>query len=91
MDLEVLKSEKNFVEFEIKGEQHSLPNLLKAKLLENPDVSFAAYTLRHPLDKNSVFALRTKSKPAVKALEEACASLLEDLEGFEKSLKKALK
>ena len=91
MDLEVLKSEKNFVEFEIKGEQHSLPNLLKAKLLENPDVSFAACILKHPLGQNASFAVRTKSKPATKALEEACSALLEDLNDFEKALKKALK
>ncbi|HIH21090.1 MAG: DNA-directed RNA polymerase subunit L [Candidatus Diapherotrites archaeon] len=91
MELEVLKSEKNFLEFVIKEERHSLPNLLKSKLLENPDVSFAAYQLKHPMDKNSVFVLRTKSKPASKALSEACNSLAEELSSFEKALKKALK
>lgn len=91
MELEVLNSEKNFVEFVIKGERHTLPNLLKAKLLENSDVSFVAYSLKHPLESDSKFVLRTKSRPAVKALQEACDSIEEDLSGFAKALKKALK
>ncbi|MDO8647136.1 MAG: DNA-directed RNA polymerase subunit L, partial [Candidatus Diapherotrites archaeon] len=72
MELELINDEKNLLEFEIKGERHTLPNLLKKKLLENPDVSFAAYTLRHPMDENSRFILRTKAKAPKKALEEAC-------------------
>jgi len=91
MELEVLKSEKNFVEFVMKGERHTLPNLLKAKLMENPDVSFVAHTMRHPLESDSKFVLRTKSKPAIKALQEACDSIEEDLASFGKALKKALK
>ena len=91
MEFEVLKSEKNLIEFEIKGERHTLPNLLKAKLLENPEVSFTAYTLKHPLDKNSRFVLRTKTKAPTKVLSEACDALEKDLNDFEKALKKALK
>ena len=91
MEFEVLKSEKNLIELEIKGERHTLPNLLKAKLLENPEVSFTAYTMKHPLDNNSRFVLRTKTKAPAKVLSEACDALEKDLNDFEKALKKAFK
>ncbi|MFH0714962.1 MAG: DNA-directed RNA polymerase subunit L [Candidatus Diapherotrites archaeon] len=89
MELEVLKEEKNLLEFKIKGERHTFPALLKSKLLENPDVSFAAYTQRHPMDLDSQFVVRTKSKDAKKALVQAAEELDEDLQELGKAFKKA--
>ncbi|MCD6434205.1 MAG: DNA-directed RNA polymerase subunit L, partial [Candidatus Diapherotrites archaeon] len=50
MEIEILSQSKNAVEFIIKNERHTFPNLLRDKLLSMPNVSFAAYTLEHPLD-----------------------------------------
>lgn len=91
MQIEVLKNEPNFLEFILKGERHTLPNLLKAKLLEDSSVIFCAYSLDHPMDSDSKFVLRTSGKTAKKALTEACTDIAKDLEELNTEIKKALK
>ncbi|MFH1664300.1 MAG: DNA-directed RNA polymerase subunit L [archaeon] len=91
MEIEVLKKEKNFLEFAIKGERHSLPNLLKTHLLENKETEFVAYKLNHPMDPDSIFVLRTKKAEPKKVLLEALKEIDEELDGFLKEVKKSLK
>ncbi|MDO8538336.1 MAG: DNA-directed RNA polymerase subunit L [archaeon] len=91
MQIQVLKNEANFLEFMLKGERHTLPNLLKAKLLEDSAVIFCAYSLEHPFDLDSKFVVRTSGKTAKKALTEACTELIKDLGDFNTEIKKALK
>lgn len=91
MDLEVIKQEKNVLEFIIKGERHTFAAMLKSTLLENPEVTFAAYTLKHPMDAQGHFLIKTKSKDAKKVLMEAADTLDEQLDEFEKMAKKAFK
>ena len=35
MELEIIKSDKNSLEFYLEGERHTFPNLLKSRLLED--------------------------------------------------------
>jgi len=91
MKIDVLKNEKNFVEFTIEGQRHTLPNLLKQKLLENKSVEFVSYVLEHPMDKSAKFVLRTDGKSPKKALEDAAKEIEEELDDFSKKVKKALK
>ncbi len=91
MKLDILKNEKNFVEFKIEGERHTLPNLLKQKLLENKDVEFVSYILDHPMDTSAKFVLKTTGKSPKKVLEDAAKEIEEDLDDFSKKVKKVLK
>ncbi|PIN98250.1 MAG: DNA-directed RNA polymerase subunit L [Candidatus Diapherotrites archaeon CG10_big_fil_rev_8_21_14_0_10_31_34] len=91
MEIEVIKEEKNLFEFRIKGERHTLPNLLKTKLLEDKEVEFVAYKLNHPLDQDSIFVLRTKDKAPKKVLLNALKDIDSDLDEFIKEIKKTLK
>lgn len=91
MEIEILKEEKNLFEFIIKGERHTLPNLLKTKLLEDKEVEFVAYKLNHPMDKDSVFVVRTKSSNPRKVLLNALKEVDSDLDEFVKAVKKTLK
>jgi DNA-directed RNA polymerase subunit L len=91
MELEVKTSKKNLLEFNIKGERHTLPNLLRNKLLKENDVTFVSYTLRHPQDTEAEFVLRTNKKEAKKVLLEACKQITADLKDFETKIKKAMK
>ncbi|MFH1544655.1 MAG: RpoL/Rpb11 RNA polymerase subunit family protein [archaeon] len=91
MKIEAIKNQKNFLEFVIKGERHTFPSLLKSKLLEDNSVEFVSYKLEHPMDKDSVFVVKTKGKTAKKALTEACKEIGTELEEFNKSMKKAMK
>ncbi len=88
----MLVEEKNLLEFKIKGERHTLPNLLKSRLLLDKSVSFAAYKLRHPSDPDALFVVRTTgTKTPQKALQDAIASIESDLTELEKAVKQAFK
>lgn len=91
MEIEVLSKTKDSIEFRLKGERHTFPQLLRNALLKDSKVEFAAYKLEHPHDTDSFFALKTDGKDPKKALEEACKTLDEELEEFKKEVKKQLK
>ena len=88
MDLELIKKDKNSIEFKIKGERHSIPNLLKQKLLEDKDVDFASYKLAHPTDNDALFIVRTKKGKPEKAVKDACDKLTDEFDEFQKEIKK---
>ncbi len=89
MQLEVLSAKKNELEFVLKGERHTFPNLLREALLHDSNVTFAAYTLRHPFDEDSVFIVRTRGKTAKKALGDALKKIDASLNEFKKAFKGA--
>ena len=91
MEVEIVKSEKNFAEFIVKGERHTFSNLLRSRLLQDEDVSFASYILEHPLDNEAKFVVRTKSKSVKKALDEAVKKIEKELKEFESAVKKTVK
>jgi DNA-directed RNA polymerase subunit L len=49
MEIRVLSEDKEKMEFEIDGEDHTLCNALKDALWKQPNVEIAAYSLEHPL------------------------------------------
>ena len=89
MDLEVLTTKKNEIEFVLKGERHTFPALLREALLQDSSVEFAAYKLHHPFDKDSKFIVKTKGKSAKKALADALKHVDADLNEFKKAFKAA--
>ena len=89
MQIEVLSEKKNELEFVLKGERHTFPNLLRSALLEDSDVQFAAYKLNHPFDSDSQFIVKTKGKTAKKALSDALKKIDSDLSEFKKAFKDA--
>lgn len=91
MEIDVSKSDKNAIELTIKGERHTFPNLLRNQLLKDKDVKFVSYKLKHPLDKDSDFMLKTEKKDPKKVLLDACKDIQSDISDFEKQFKKALK
>ncbi len=91
MELKVLKNEAHEIEFLMKGQRHTYPQLLRQRLLEDSDVSFVAYKLPHPLDNDCRFILKTKGKSAKKALEDAVKKIGKDLDAFQEGIEKRLK
>ena len=91
MEIKVLKNQQNHLEFVLKGERHTLPNILKDRLSRDSNVIFAAYKLHHPLDNEAIFIVKTQGKTAKKALNDACKSIVSELTEFQKSSKKVLK
>ena len=89
MELEVLRHEKNMLEFRLKGERHTFPNLLRNELLKDPKVEFAAYKLNHPMDSDSMLVLKTKGKTPKKALQDAVKRIDSLLSEFKRKAQKS--
>ncbi|KAK6199584.1 RNA polymerase II core subunit [Scheffersomyces amazonensis] len=64
----------------IEREDHTLANLLRAQLLKDPKVIFAAYKVEHPLFANFLLRIQTEEDYSPrKALVKACSSIIEEL------------
>lgn len=77
------------LKFEIGGEGHSFPNLLRKTLLEEPSVEFAGYNIEHPLLASPVVTLKTKRRTSNVILREALEKMLARTEEFRKKFVQA--
>ena len=89
MEIEIKKNSASELHFVFKGERHTFPNLLRETLLLDPSVTFAAYTLPHPLGEDSEFILKTKGKSAKAAVDAALKKIEKQLSEFEDAFKAA--
>ena len=91
MEVEFTKKSENHIEFTLKGERHTYPNLLKSRLLQDKDVEFASYIQENAADNLAKFVVKTGKKPAKKAVLDAIAKIDSELDDFSKAIKKSLK
>ena len=86
----VIESTNFELKFEIGGEGHSFPNLLRKTLLEEPAVEFAGYNIEHPLLASPIVTLKTKRRRSNVVLREALEKMLGRTEEFRKKFKQAV-
>jgi DNA-directed RNA polymerase subunit L len=84
MNVNVLKSEKNEIEFEL--DSVTIAEILRAYLNKDSDVSLAVWKREH-YQKPIVMKLRTKSKTAKKALDDAISAIEKESNSLSDSLK----
>lgn len=89
MEINILKEEKDLIEFEIKGEDNTFCNILRSELWNHEDVNYAAYMIKHPNVGSPIFTLSVKKGKPRKALSDAVEALREKIKEF-KSLAKQL-
>lgn len=82
MSLEVVKSEKNFLELRYKGDAHTVLNVIKKKLISDKSISFAGYTKPHPLIDESVLIIKTNTADPKKVLKSAVDDVIKDLKSL---------
>ena len=75
MEIKILKEEKNKIEFEVIGEDHTLCNALRDELWNQEDVEISAYNIKHPLISNPVMLVETSRGDPKKALQNTVSSL----------------
>lgn len=85
MEINILKNEKEEIEFEI--ESLTLVEILRVYLNQDSSVVFAAWKRDHPT-KKPVILVKTKGKSAKKAIEEAISNMVKDLDLLETDFKK---
>ena len=81
MNLEIVKSEKDFLEVSFEGDAHTILNLVKRKLIENKSVEFAGYNKPHPLINKSTLVIRSKENPKA-LLKKAIDEIIKDLKSL---------
>lgn len=75
MEIKILKEEKNKIEFEIIGEDHTFCNAVRDELWNQEDVEISAYNIKHPLISNPVMLVEVSKGDPKKVLQNAVSSL----------------
>lgn len=88
MEFKVLEESKSKLVFELKGETHTLCNVLKKELNDIKGVEVAAYKISHPLVGVPKFHLETKGIEPRKALKDALKALKKKASDFQKEVGK---
>ncbi|MHC1567293.1 MAG: DNA-directed RNA polymerase subunit L [Candidatus Syntropharchaeia archaeon] len=82
MEVNILEHTENELRMEIKGEDHTLLNVLKSELLEDEDVAVAMYHIKFPGMSHPVLYIRTKNGKPMDALKKALSRLISQCEEF---------
>ncbi len=88
MELNILEESKTKMVFELKGEKHTLCNVLQKELLSIKGVTIATYRIDHPLIGVPKFHLETKGVEPRKVLKDALKSLKKKAQEFKKEVSK---
>jgi len=91
MEVEIIKSEKDYAEIAIKGEDIGFINAINELLFEDADVEFAAYRLDHPIVGAPVLMVRMKKGSPISALRTAVKKLKKQASDFKDALSNAKK
>ncbi len=89
MEINILEENGKSMVFEVKGENHTLCNVLKRELWSNKHVKTATYAIKHPLIGIPEISVETDGeiKPR-KAVMDAADKLIDEVEKFGKEFKK---
>lgn len=86
MEVQIIKDEKNELEFEI--DNQTVAEIVRSYLNKDSGVKFAAWKKEH-YSKPLILRLRTEGKSAKKALNDAISLIQKDLSKYEGEFKKA--
>jgi DNA-directed RNA polymerase subunit L len=88
MEINILEEKKDFLKFEIIGEEHTFCNALKNELWKDKDVDYATYRIAHPLKGIPTMIIKTKGKSPKEVLLKAVERLKSKDKKFLEELKK---
>ncbi len=92
MEIIIKEESKNKIIFQIKGESHTLCNVLKDELRNDKDVINSSYFVSHPDIDEPTFTVETKSSTTPKkALMNAVKRLKKTNDKFLAEVKKEIK
>lgn len=92
MNIKIIKNTTRELELEIEGEGHTLCNPLREILFEDKHLTFAGYSVPHPLTRSAQFIIRTDGKmKAINVFKNAAQKLIGRTETLRTEFRKALK
>ncbi len=89
MEVKITEEGENTITVEIDDARHTLPNLLRNNLWEDPSVTLAAYEKKHPVFGSPKLIIKAKNPQ--KALLTAIKKSQDQLNEFEKEFSKLVK
>ncbi|MAF89515.1 MAG: DNA-directed RNA polymerase subunit L [archaeon] len=89
MELNIIKEEKDMLQVELVGETHTLANILKEELYEDPKVKGAAYVKEDSLTSNPRIVIRTSGKKPMTALKDAAKRIQKQTDDFVSKFERA--
>ncbi len=87
MKVTILEDTKTRIKFELKGETHTVCNILRKELWNDKDLITATYHLEHPMIGHPTFIVDHK-KDAKKAVQAAISRLIKQVEELKEKFKK---
>ena len=92
MEIICVEKEKNKLVVDIIGGGHTICNIIKDELKDNPDVKIASYKIDHPLVGKPRMLIETNTKTTPeKALAAAIKSAKKKTDTLKKSISKNIK
>lgn len=89
MDIKVISRTNREIVLEIRGEDHTLGNILMREALRHPDVEYASYRIPHPLRDIMEFTLVVKEGADISTvLKDVLAKLREQICAFKDLVEK---
>ncbi len=87
MEVKYLKDGKNEAEIELNN--LTIAEVLRAYLMQDENVEFAAWRRKHPMKKEIIFKIKTKGKTVRKAVSDAISKIEKQADKLVTDLKKA--
>ena len=82
MELKIIDKTDDEMRIEIKGESHTLLNMLKSVLLEDERVHTASYDMKHVSISDPVLFIKTENADPIAVLKDAVSKLVEQCDEF---------
>lgn len=82
MELIILSKTDNELEVELKGETHTLLNLLKDLLIKDERVEIAFYDIKHVSISDPVFYIKTYGSDPIEVLKDAASKIAAECDEF---------
>jgi len=91
MEINIVEESKNKMIFEIKGEGHTIANLIEKELWNDKNVTAAGYHVKHPLIGVPRMVVETSGVEPRKALDSAISRLKKKNKDFAGVFKRKVK
>jgi DNA-directed RNA polymerase subunit L len=90
MEIRLVETSGDTLEIEVLGENETILNALKVKLLADDQVDLAEYIIEHPDLANPKIYIRAAKGDPVAAFKRALKSLQKEFKDFEKAVEDAV-
>ena len=90
MEIKILNEDKNRIEFEIIGEDHTLCNVVRNELWNQDNVAVSAYNIKHPLVSNPIMLVETNKGDPKTAISNTVSSLKKQIKELKDIFSKKL-